>query len=213
MSVKTPASSSWLKIGRVGKAHGLRGDFFVSGREEPIPKYYGKVFVGETADTARLAVIEKSGWMSERPVLKCSLAHDRTAADSLSGLPIWIDSALVKVNDDTEYLWSDLEGRQVNDSAGVQIGRVRSVYNAGAGDVVEIEDQNGRLLGVPMISQYVDMSFKHGEAELALAVEADFFSDLWQELKPDNSTKDTAKAGKKSKSTSGLSDAPQAPKK
>jgi 16S rRNA processing protein RimM len=180
------SSATWLKIGRIGKAHGLRGDFFVSGRDAPIPKQYGQIYIGETVETAKCTVIEKSGWVSERPVIKCSLAQDRTSADALTGLSIWVDSASVSVNDSSEYLWSDLEGRQVNSVDGTVMGRVRSVYNAGAGDVIEIEDSNRRLLGVPMISNYVDMSFVRGGSELSLAVPCDVFDDLWQEPKKED---------------------------
>lgn len=184
MFSKNQANDSWLKIGRVGRAHGLRGDFFVSGRDEPIPKSYGKLLIGDVPESARPTTIEKLGWLNERPVLKCSLASDRTAAEQLSGQPIWVAASAVQVDNAKEYLWSDLEGRQVNDARGVCLGRVRSVYNAGAGDVIEIEDQVGRLLDVPMIAQYFDMSFTRGESELTLVVTADFFNELWQDVRP-----------------------------
>jgi 16S rRNA processing protein RimM len=186
MPGKTPtaptstSTSSWLKIGRVGKAHGLRGDFFVSGRDGPIPNNYREVMIGKSEDSARPAKIEKSGWLSEKPVLKCSLAGDRNAAEELNGQAIWVDEQAIKIDDASEYLWSDLEGRQVSGSDGACLGRVRSVYNAGAGDVLEIEDSKGRVLGIPMVSQYVDMSFTRGGDELLLVVPIETFADLWQ---------------------------------
>ena len=183
-----------MPIAKVGRPHGLRGAFFVSGREDLIPAAYGEIYIGHVPEEARPGKILGSLWQSQRPVLKCSLASDRTQAELLTNQTIFVlESRLRQVVGPSGILWRDLEGAQVLDSDGVFLGVISQVYNSGASDIVEVQAElrpsqeagSRRVVDIPLIGDYIDLAQALDlgpPVVLRLKVPAVFFEDLWQEM-------------------------------
>lgn len=172
----------FLKLGIVGRALGLQGSFYVSGRDEAIPLTIKVIKIGRTAESARDAEVISRGIQKGRPFLKCSLASDRTAAESLTGLPIWISADQIKVDETKEFLLKDLEGRSVLDVDGKLMGSVVEVVKMPASiNIVVLKPDGSADLDIPMISTYVNMSFDHGGADLHLVVPMSTFDEIWNE--------------------------------
>jgi ribosomal 30S subunit maturation factor RimM len=170
----------FLKIGIVGRALGLQGSFYVSGRDEKIPAGIKKIYVGSEPETAKVAEVISSGWQNGRPFLKCSLADNRTSAELITGQVIWLDASSVEVDDSKEYLISDLKGRLVIDCDGVEVGVVEDVMMLPASNnLIVFNLKRNADVDVPMISQYVDMNFQRGGKDLKLLVTADVFDEIW----------------------------------
>lgn len=177
------SNTQWLKLGVVGRAHGLRGSFFVSGRDELIPSSVKAVRLGAAPASLGDFVVEDSLWQNGRAILKCKGVSDRTAAEKFTGQTVWCDAQQIRVNDQEEYLFSDIRGRVVKDSDGVTLGTVDDIYTTpggGANLVVVNEAQTGDV-EIPMVAIYVDMNFARGEPELKLVVPANTFEDVWNE--------------------------------
>ncbi len=169
-----------LKIGIVGRALGLQGSFYVSGRDEPMPESLKIVQIGRTVDTAKDAKILKSFVQNGRPVILCDLASDRSSAELLTGMSIWAESHLISVQDDKEFLLSDLKGRKVFDADGVLLGIVEDVIKMPASvNIIVVNPSGSSDLEIPVISDYVDMSFKRGENSLCLNVPGAVFEEIW----------------------------------
>ncbi len=169
----------WLKLGRVGKAHGLQGAFFVSGREDPIPKSYGDLILGSNPESGERFKVRGSRMQGDRPILHFESLTRREHAEQYAGQDIWVERDKVLVNSSTEYLWSDLYGRCVVDSEGTQIGVVHRVTNFGASDILQVKGDQG-YLDVPLIAPYVSLTFDQSP-ELRLLVPAQTFFELWYE--------------------------------
>ena len=170
----------WLMLGRVGRPHGMRGHFFVSGRSEPIPRSYGEVRIGQRPETAEPARLEASFLRGGRPVLLCSLAQDRRAAQQLTHQFIWIRRCQLPAPAQDEFLWADLEGRRLVDVDGVCLGTIKKVYNLGASDLMEVVDQDGASVDIPLVSRYVELdSSGPDEAPVRLVVGGELFEGLW----------------------------------
>ena len=169
-----------LKLGIIGRALGLQGSFFVSARDEAIPDTVKVVKIGRTLETARDAEVLSRGWQQKRPFLKCSLASDRTAAEQLTGMTIWVDDSAVHVDNSREYLLTDLIGRVVTDSDGSRLVMIEDVLQMPASiNIVVVNADKTADVDIPMIKDYVDMDFKRGEKELRLVVPASTFEDVW----------------------------------
>ena len=67
----------------------------------------------------------------------------KEAADALRGLELFVPRAALPEPDEDEFYLTDLVGLAARDSAGAAIGRVRSVQNFGAGDLLEIAPTGG----------------------------------------------------------------------
>ncbi|MDQ3233822.1 MAG: ribosome maturation factor RimM [Pseudobdellovibrionaceae bacterium] len=171
--------NTWLQIGIVGKAQGLRGAFFVAQRDEDWPEGLDRIVVGPDPDKAKALTVVETRRSGDRPVIVCRELTSREAAESLKMQPIWCDRSLVPLQEDSEYLWSDLVGKDVLDSDGQRLGRISAVGNFGASDVVRIDADDGQWIEVPFVSAYFNMEFRADAADLRLTVPADTFAETW----------------------------------
>lgn len=64
--------------------------------------------------------------------------NDRNAAEALRGVDLYVDRAKLPETDEREYYHADLTGLAVRDASGAEIGRIVTVANFGAGDLLEI---------------------------------------------------------------------------
>lgn len=127
-----------VPAGRVGKAHGLDGSFYVEHPSEPLEPGTDVVVAGRGARVERLAGTE------QRPLVRISGVGDRSAAEALRGEPILVDAGELA---EGEYLSADLVGCEVPG-----IGSVRRVIAAPSCDLLEVGED---AVLVPFISDAV----------------------------------------------------------
>jgi len=170
----------WLRIGKVGRTHGLAGDFFVADRQGPLPATLESVALGLEADAAQHFSVARLWTRQERVGLRLrGLASPESVSD-LVGLPIWARREALPIDENSEYFWADLIGKQVVDVAGADVGIVRQVMNFGASDIVELERTDGMHAAIPLVSAYFEMSFKATDETLNLTVPLSIFADVWE---------------------------------
>jgi 16S rRNA processing protein RimM len=127
-----------VSAGRVGRAHGLDGSFYVEHPAEPLEQGT-EVNVG-----GRAARVERRAGTADKPIVRVSGVADRDAAEALRGERILVDGGDLA---EGEYLTEDLVGCEV-----VGVGVVRRVIAAPSCDLLEVGDE-GVL--VPFISDAV----------------------------------------------------------
>lgn len=59
-------------------------------------------------------------------------------ADALRGVTLWAPRSALPSLPDDEFYHADLIGLEVVDTGGAPLGRVRALYNHGAGDIIEV---------------------------------------------------------------------------
>jgi 16S rRNA processing protein RimM len=127
-----------VRAGRVGRAHGLDGSFYVEQPTEPLEPGTDVTVAG------RGARVERRAGTSDRPIVRLSGIDDRTAAEAIRGEPILVDGGALA---EGEYLTADLVGCEVPG-----IGAVRRVVAGPSCDVLEVGDD---AVLVPFISDAV----------------------------------------------------------
>ena len=136
-----------LEVGRVGRAHGVRGDVFVhltTDREE-------RVAVGSRlrAGTRWLTVIESSR-SNDRWRVHFEGIDDRNAAEALTGTFLAAEPI-----EDPDVLWiHELIGADVVELGGTRRGRCVSVLDNPAADLLELE--SGALVPVSFVVSVAD---------------------------------------------------------
>ena len=75
---------------------------------------------------------------------------DRNAAEALRGTVLTIPRSALPPLEEGEYYYADLIGLPAVSDAGEALGEVIAVENFGAGDVLEIEQPDGKRFMVPM---------------------------------------------------------------
>lgn len=152
------ASGRLVSVGRVGRAHGLDGSFYVTGASHPLPEGMTVTVAGMTAR------IERRAGTADRPLVRVSGVEDREQVRELTGEPLLADLADAPL-DDNEWLAEDLVGCEV---AGV--GTVTRVVEAPSCHLLEV-GPDGIL--IPFISDAV----KHIDLEgRRIEVDRDFLA-------------------------------------
>ena len=124
-------------VGAIAGAFGVHGEVRL------------KSFCAEPSDIANYAPLtSEDGTRSfavslTRPVTggigaRVSGIATREEAEALKGMTLWAPRAALPSLPDDEFYHADLIGLDVVDTGGQPLGRVRAIYDHGAGDILEI---------------------------------------------------------------------------
>jgi 16S rRNA processing protein RimM len=129
-----------VSAGRVGRAHGRDGSFYVEGAEHPLP-------VGTVVRIAGTEHrIERRAGTDARPLIRIDGIEDRESAAALSKEIVLIDQADAPL-EEGEWLVSDLVGCEIEG-----LGYVERVVGGSSCDVLEV-GRDGVL--VPLVSDAI----------------------------------------------------------
>src|SRR5271168_5338658 len=130
-------SPAELQVGRVGRAHGLDGSFYVTGPRSRLLKVGTSVTVaGRTAAIARRAGTE------QRPIVRLQGVEDRPAAEALRGQSLTISSQQAPSLAEGEWWAHELEGCEVTDGERL-IGTVSRLIELPSCEVLEVSLEQG----------------------------------------------------------------------
>lgn len=77
---------------------------------------------------------------------RLSGVQTRDDAEALKGVTLWAERSALPSLPDDEFYHADLIGLEVVDTGGVTLGRVRAIYDHGAGDILEITGPHPMML-------------------------------------------------------------------
>ena len=160
-------ASTLVGVGRIGRAHGLRGEVsvipwtdtpeerFVVGVELTVGSGQGAVLPGADPLTIETARVHSGRWL-----LSFSGVSDRNGAEALAGRTLLLPAiARPPISDPDEFYDSDLTGLVARTPAGAELGTVTDVVHGPAGDylVVAVPTVDGppREQLVPFVSEIV----------------------------------------------------------
>ncbi|HSS67382.1 MAG TPA: ribosome maturation factor RimM [Nocardioidaceae bacterium] len=140
-------------VGRVARAHGLRGEVAVEIRTD-VPEL--RFAVGAVFGTDRgTLTVAATRWNSARLLIRFKEAADRESAERLRGTQLLVEIDADETPDDPDEFYDhQLIGLRALDAAGAEIGRVGAVLHLPAQDVLVVE-RDGREALVPFVSEHV----------------------------------------------------------
>jgi 16S rRNA processing protein RimM len=142
-------STSSIEAGRVGRAHGLDGSFYVTGARPRLLALGGEVTVaGSTRRIVRRAGVE------QRPILRLDGIEDRSAAEALRGQLLMVAPAQAPALGEGEWWAHELEGCAVLDGERL-LGTVAALLELPSCEVLEVRREDGRELLVPLVRDAV----------------------------------------------------------
>ena len=141
-------------VGMITAAHGVRGLVRLKPfTEDPAAVTgYGPVTDARGVRIFRLDLLSahKGQWIA-----RVEGVTDRDQAEALRGTRLYVDRAALPPPEEDEFYYLDLIGLTAVSVDGATLGRVRGVFDFGAGDVVEIALGDGGALVVPFTRQAV----------------------------------------------------------
>ena len=137
--------SDHLAAGRVGRAHGLDGSFFVTWPRPALLTVGASLRVADRD----LEIVRRAG-TDAKPIVRLAGVDSREAVDALRGADLLVPRAAAPPLSDDEYWPEDLEGCAVTDGS-AQVGVVRRLIGYPSVDVLEVEREGAPDLLVPMV--------------------------------------------------------------
>jgi 16S rRNA processing protein RimM len=127
-----------ILLGHIVGAHGIRGEVMIRSYAEN-PEDIGAY--GPLSDVAGKRTFEI---VQAKAALKGVIARiqgvdDRTAAEGLKGIDLYVNRAALPDVDDGEVYQADLAGMRAVTPEGADIGVIVGIANYGAGDILEIK--------------------------------------------------------------------------
>jgi len=144
-----------LVIGRIGRAHGVRGDLFVEPMTDEPDHRYADGTVLMTSDDTTLTVAT-SKWHSGRFVVHFAGVDDRNAAEALRGqtLTIEVDPAELPEDPD-EFYDHQLVGLKVALKDGSLIGVIGEVIHLPSQDLLSVKREGDTEVLIPFVMEFV----------------------------------------------------------
>ena len=142
-----------VTVGRIGRAHGIRGEVTVDVRtDEPDRRFAAQstLIAGD-----RTLTVARTRWHSGRLVAAFAEVPDRTAAELLRGtlLEAEVDPD-ERPAEDGEFFDRQLIGLEVRDGAGAVVGTITSIVHHDEQDTLVIGRATGDVL-VPFVAELV----------------------------------------------------------
>jgi 16S rRNA processing protein RimM len=143
-----------VALAAIAGAHGIKGEVrlkLFSDSADSIAAHK-KLYVGGAE--RRLLTIRESG---KTAVARFEGVADRSAAEALRGSLVEIDRSALPALEAGEYYYADLMGLPAVDRQGNAVGKIVSVENYGAGDLLEIEREDGKRSLIPFREDVADL--------------------------------------------------------
>ncbi len=125
-----PSPADLVTIGRVGRAHGVQGAFFVENPSEREDAFAVGAVVLAGGEPAK--VVSSTRGSGGRPVIKLDRPVER-------GTELAVERSELPQLEDDEYYTFQLVGLSVEQEDGRLLGRVREVLQYPANDVLELD--------------------------------------------------------------------------
>jgi 16S rRNA processing protein RimM len=139
-----------LQAGRVGRAHGLDGSFYVT---RPVARLLA-IGARLTVAGRSAAVVRRSG-TDARPIVRLEGVEDRDAAAALRGMVLSVDEAQAPALGEGEWWAHELEGCEVLDD-GHRVGTVGRLIELPSCEALEVvREDGGDPLLVPMVKDAI----------------------------------------------------------
>jgi 16S rRNA processing protein RimM len=146
--------AGFLIVGEIRKAHGIKGECFVSPATDDVAGVYCKgrsLLLGDSEgrpdDSGLALTVVGARLFKGGLIVRFEDVRDRNAAEVLRGRTLLISPEEARPLEAGEFFLHDLVGLEVRTTEGELVGRVVEVYESGAGHMLEVDDgTHGRLI-------------------------------------------------------------------
>jgi 16S rRNA processing protein RimM len=152
-----------LQAGRVGRAHGLDGSFYVTGAQ---PRLLALGMAVTIAGDSR-AIVRRAG-VEERPIVRLEGIEDRSSVEALRGTPLMVPRPDAPALPAGEWWAHELKGCEVFDGER-RVGSVAGLLELPSCEALRVQREDGSELLVPMVSNAIrEMKISAGRIDIDL---------------------------------------------
>lgn len=144
-------------VGRIGRAHGLRGEVSVEPRtDDPDVRLGEGARLHTEPETVGPLTVSTSRWHGGRLLIRFAGVADRSAAEGLRGVRLLAEVDPDERPDDPEEFYDhQLTGLRAVTTEEVPVGEVTEVVHLPGHDLLAVRAPDGREILVPFVAQIV----------------------------------------------------------
>jgi 16S rRNA processing protein RimM len=143
-----------ILVGRVAGAFGVKGDVRITSyTADPLALLDYKTLKREDGSPALTLVSGRTA--KGAIVVRTSEVETREQAEALRGLKLYISRDSLPATEEDEFYVTDLIGLVVETPDGETLGRIRTVQDFGAGDLLEVQPAAGASWWLPFTRESV----------------------------------------------------------
>ena len=154
MAPNDDRSGRRIALAAIAGAHGVKGEVRLKLFSESVDSLaaHDRLYVGGVE--RRLLAVRDGG---KTAVARFEGIEDRSAVEALRGSLIEVDRSQLPSLEEGEYYHADLVGLAAIDRNGTPVGVIAAVENNGAGDLLEVELDDGRRSLIPFRAGIADL--------------------------------------------------------
>ena len=146
-----------LVVGRIGRAHGIKGEVTVDVRtDDPETRFaIGRKLIVDNESHPRLTVAS-TRWHSGRLLVQFEEIGDRTATEAVRGAYVHVDIDVDELPDDPDEFYDhQLIGLAAQSPTQEHLGTIADVLHLGSQDLLAVTTPDGRDVLVPFVRAIV----------------------------------------------------------
>lgn len=134
-------------VGKISGVYGVHGWVKVFSYTEPLENILGYApwYLQTKGEWNQVAVLEGKRH-GKGLIVQLDASPDRDIARSLVKSDITVERSQLKETQDDEYYWLDLIGLEVVTTSGQALGKIESLMETGANDVLVVKGERERLI-------------------------------------------------------------------
>ena len=136
-----------ISLGKINGVFGVKGWVKVFSDTKPREQIvkYSPWWIKQGSEWNRIKVLEGKAH-GKGVIARLEGIDDRNKAELLKGVEIAIDREQLAPASDGEYYWIDLIGLRVETLEGVELGKIRQLFETGANDVIVVSGEKEHLI-------------------------------------------------------------------
>ncbi len=147
--------SGRVLVGRLGAAHGVKGEIRLKSFTQNPADIANYPALSDAAGTRSFTIEALRPIKDDMCVVRLAGVRDRSAAEALTNLDLFVDRADLPAPDEDEFYYADLIGLRAELADGTLFGTVLRVMNYGGGDILEIAPPAGETILLPFTKAVV----------------------------------------------------------
>lgn len=147
----------YILLGKVAKAHGLRGEVKIlcySGQPENFYGYREVVLISGDGRLSPTLTVKSVRIRGKSIVARLATIESRNRAEEIEGHGVLLARDQLPDTAEDEYYWYQYQGKMVVDQSGRVIGRVTNLFNNGAQDILVVDSGQAEIL-IPVTREIV----------------------------------------------------------
>lgn len=140
------SSDQLIEIGQLKKPYGIKGWLWVFSLTQQREQLFAmQPFYIKTASGTQTLSVKQWRQQGSGLVAQFNEIPDRTVAETMHGVKLWVSASNLPKPGEDEYYWSDLVGLQVINQQGEYLGDIQSLFETGAHDVMVVKPTGDSL--------------------------------------------------------------------